>query len=158
MGGERTDCSPSHHLVCEDGILIMISPGEFLVESQVKPVVAILDDEDAYRKLISQFFSDLGYRVVEMSKKEKFLESLGENPPDVIITDVLCSPMDGLTFLQKIKADERYEDIPVIFATGYRSLHLLLYKHGAFAVITKPLDIEELKACVQRALVPFATS
>lgn len=129
-----------------------------VMNSQNGPVVAILDDEDAYRNLISLLFKEIGYRVVSMSNKEMFLELIEQSRPDVIITDILCKPMDGVTFLQRIKSDERYRSIPVIVATGYRSLHQLLYDHGAFAVITKPLEIEELRACVRRALVPYCTS
>ena len=78
--------------------------------------------------------------------------------PDVIVSDVSSSPMDGFTFLEKIKADKRYRTIPAIFAAGYWSLHLPLYLKGAFAVFEKPVGIAALMDSVNRAMRPYPTS
>ena len=73
------------------------------MKSKRGPLIAILDDEDAYRDIVAQVFKESGYRVVAESNKARFYDSLAQIHPDVILSDVTCSPMDGLTFLEKIK-------------------------------------------------------
>jgi CheY-like chemotaxis protein len=128
------------------------------VKSQSGRLIAILDDEDVLRELYTEVFQERGFRVVSTSNKQRFLENLEQINPDVIISDVTCSPMDGLTFLERIKADEKYKTIPVIFATAHWSVQLRLYLNGAYAVLAKPVELDDLMACTGRAMRPYCTS
>ena len=53
-----------------------------------KPVLMVVDDEPSQRKLIGGFFEGFGFTIIEAESAEAMLDSLGQQPPDMILLDV----------------------------------------------------------------------
>jgi DNA-binding NtrC family response regulator len=123
-----------------------------------KPLIVILDNEESWRIILSQALHSEGFMVFPTESKQDFIEELGTITPDLIISDVMSPQLNGRDFLERIKADSRFEHIPVIYCTGYRELTSQLYHRGAYAVFAKPLDMEKLFTSIRNALSPFPTS
>ncbi len=70
---------------------------------------------------------------------------------DVVVTDLKMDDMDGLAILAKAK--EELPDAEVILLTGHGSITsaVTAMQHGAYTYLTKPLDITELRAAVEKA-------
>ena len=70
----------------------------------------------------------------------------------MVITDVKMPEMDGLEVLKTIKKED--EEIPVIMITGYATVEMSIHalRHGAFDLLTKPFEPEELMQRVRNGL------
>jgi len=85
--------------------------------SSAQQTVFVVDDDDTF---LAQFNSVLKshYNVVTMSSGRKMFSLLEKIPPHIIVCDIEMPEMDGFEILQRLKADERYADIPFMFLTG----------------------------------------
>lgn len=82
------------------------------------------------------------------------LEFVKSKPVDLILLDIMMPEMDGYKVCRTLKADDNTKDIPVIFITALSESEdkTLGFKLGAVDYITKPFDIEEVKARIQTHL------
>jgi two-component system response regulator HydG len=93
--------------------------------------------------------SDFGFKP--SSEQTKPHESGTESEFDIILTDVKMPGMDGLEFCRTVK--QRFASLPVIVMTAYGSLETAVeaLRSGAFDFVTKPVELELLKASLERA-------
>ncbi|MDV4342812.1 response regulator [Methanoculleus sp. YWC-01] len=92
-----------------------------------------------------------GWDALRAIKKEK---------PALIILDVMMSPIDGWQFLEELKRNDEFKDIPVLLFTAK---HVWPEEYSRYAddivgVLEKPISLAELKAALERALPPGASS
>jgi len=80
--------------------------------------ILIVDDIQSNRILLNDLLESQGYRVSQAEHGEQALEVAHEDPPDLIISDILMPVMDGFALCQIWKADERLRKIPFIFYTA----------------------------------------
>ncbi|SDO72079.1 sigma-54-dependent transcriptional regulator [Desulforhopalus singaporensis] len=119
-----------------------------------KTLILLVDDDDAHRMMLRANLEDSGYAIAELSDGDEVLPYLvgNDNSPDLIVLDMKMARQDGLTTLSVLL--QAGWDIPVIVLTAFSSVEsaVAAMKKGAFDYITKPVDIEELKILVDRAL------
>ena len=74
--------------------------------------------------------------------------------PDLILLDIMMPEMDGYEVCQKLKANTRTADIPIVFLTGAHdnSSQEKAFELGAIDFITKPINGFVLKSCVEKIL------
>jgi DNA-binding NarL/FixJ family response regulator len=119
--------------------------------------VVVVDDEPAFRELVSTLLAEAGYRVREAGTAHEALELVDEEQPTVVLLDVVLPGMSGYELCRQLR--DRYgASLPIIFLSGTRTdtldsvAGLLL---GADDYIAKPFDPGELVArvrrCVERA-------
>jgi len=112
--------------------------------------ILVVDDNESNRYQLQVLLSGNGYHVVTATQGAEALEKGHEDPPDLVITDILMPVMDGYTLCRAWKQDERLHDIPFVFYTATytderdREFALSL---GAQGFIAKP---EEPDALVER--------
>ena len=107
-----------------------------------KPTVLVVDDTPDNLSLMSGLLKG-AYKVKVASSGAKALQIATENPPDLILLDVLMPGMDGREVCTRLKDDPRTAQVPVIFLTsnneeGDEELGLTL---GAVDYITKPFSV-----------------
>ena len=88
------------------------------------------------------------------------LEMAAAEDPDVILLDIVMPGMDGYEVCEKLKADKKLSDIPVVFVTalkGDREKRIRALEAGAEAFIAKPIEETELTAQI-RAMVKIKTA
>lgn len=114
--------------------------------------VLLVDDDAAHRTMLKANLLAEGYQIIEAEDGDQVLQTLQEKHVDLILLDLKMKRLDGLETLQILK--EVGELVPVVILTAFSSVDsaVTAMKKGAFDYITKPVDIEELKCILSRAL------
>lgn len=105
--------------------------------------VLIVDDDDAIREVAGLTLSAVGgHEVEDASSGEDGLARALASPPDAVLLDVMMPGLDGPSTLERLRADERTRDVPVVFLTAkvMRAERERLERLGAQGVIDKPFD------------------
>jgi two-component system response regulator HydG len=114
--------------------------------------VLIVDDDEAHADAVAESLERMGhYESTVASSGAKGASLIESDSFDIIITDLRMGDVDGLTILRKAK--EELPDAEVILLTGHGSINsaVTAMQHGAYTYLTKPLDISELRAAVDKA-------
>ena len=116
--------------------------------------ILIVDDLSANVEMVSLMLKDKGYEVRTALGGKLALQSVQDNPPDLILLDINMPEMDGFEVCERLKADDKYREIPVIFIS---SLSETLDKVKAFQVggvdyVEKPFRLEEFFARIETHL------
>jgi two-component system response regulator HydG len=118
----------------------------------MKPKILIVDDEFSHRQMLKAVLSTEGYEIQQAEDGESAIKAVEERFYDLILMDVRMSGIGGIEASRKIK--EISPGIPIIIMTAYASVNTAVdaLKSGAYDYLTKPLDIDELKILVDKAL------
>ena len=76
----------------------------------------IIDDDDDTLQLLHLNLVAAGHEAVELSSGKHLVETLKEEKPDVVITDIYMPDVDGVEILTNIR--ESHSDLPVIVISG----------------------------------------
>ncbi|HET6963482.1 MAG TPA: response regulator transcription factor [Acidimicrobiales bacterium] len=111
----------------------------------------IVDDDPEIRTMLSRILTDEGYRVAEMADGEALLKAMNEQPPDLVLLDVMLAAEDGMDVLANLR---RKSDVPVIMLTarGKELDRVLGLKLGADDYVVKPFSPSELTARIASVL------
>lgn len=114
--------------------------------------VLIVDDEQVLASAMADYLSRHGYAAKVEASGELALKSIEADSPDLVLLDYRLPRMDGLAVLRKIK-DSRPE-IEVIMLTAHGSVEKAVeaMRFGAYDYLSKPIDLEELRLVVEKAL------
>jgi two-component system response regulator HydG len=117
-----------------------------------KASILLVDDDVAHRTMLKVNLLSEGYQVKEVSDGDEVLPFLDSHDVDLILLDMKMTRMDGLTTLSVLL--QAGLAVPVIMLTAFSSIESAVdaMKKGAFDYIAKPVDIEELKLLITRAL------
>jgi two-component system response regulator HydG len=118
----------------------------------MKPRVLVVDDDAPHRQMLEAVLTAEGYILHQATGGEEAVIAVEERFYDVVLMDVRMGKVGGIEALKRIK--ERSPGIPIIIMTAYASVGTAVeaLKSGAYDYLTKPLDIEELKILVAKAL------
>lgn len=103
--------------------------------------ILVVDDTESNIDILVESLSD-DYDVSVAMDGESALEIVAEEPPDLILLDIMMPDMDGYEVCEKLKSDDTTKAIPVIFLSGAtdeasKEKGLAL---GAVDFITKPIE------------------
>lgn len=114
--------------------------------------ILIVDDDEAIRELLKEFFHGLGYEMTTASNGPEALTAVSQHDFDCIISDYAMPDMNGLAFLEQLR--EQGKQVPFLMITGYPTIEIAVevMKRGAYDYITKPLQLEDVRIKVERAL------
>ena len=114
--------------------------------------ILVVDDDISQRRLIEFWLKEEGYSVVTASDGNTALRTFTETSPALVISDIRMPGLSGLDLLGRIKALN--PDTPVILITAFGAVGdaVEAMKLGAADYVLKPLNPDELKVNVQRAL------
>jgi putative two-component system response regulator len=120
--------------------------------SNMKTIFAV-DDSDSNLYLLSQAL-DTQYRVLTLPSAAKMFAILEKVTPDLILLDIEMPEMNGFEALERLKANNSYSGIPVVFLSGYiddeikaRGLEL-----GVADFVSKPFVIPTLLNSIEAQL------
>ena len=108
-----------------------------------KPTILVVDDTPDNLVLMSELLKD-SYRVKVAIEGERALRiAASDDPPDLILLDIMMPGIDGYEVCRRLKANERTRDITVMFLTAKASVEDegLGLAVGAVDYITKPIRI-----------------
>lgn len=117
-----------------------------------KNTILVVDDDYAHRTMLKTLIAGWGYEVREADDGAAAIEAVQKNPFDLVLTDIRMVHVSGLEALEEIR---RFNPaLPVILMTAYASVETAVeaLKKGAYDYLTKPLDFDELRLALERAL------
>jgi len=130
--------------------------------------ILVVEDTEDSRVLLVDQLEARGYEVAFACDGVEAIERLGHFPADLIVSDILMPNMDGYELCKRLKTNEKYQGIPLVFYTATytepkdREIALSL---GASGFLIKPASekdlsnlIESLISGIKRKTVPVPTS
>ncbi len=113
-------------------------------------VILIVDDSPMSRQLLATIVTAHGYSAQPMGNPHEALAFAQSSPPDLVLLDIMMPEMNGFEFAERLKADERTREIPIIFISAIddETTKVKAFATGAVDYVSKPLWVDEVIARV----------
>jgi CheY-like chemotaxis protein len=121
----------------------------------IKQKILAVEDDEFSLELLRHFLSEAEYDVMTAIDGLDALRKLEENPSfDLILLDRVLPKLGGIDLILKIRADERFQDIPIVMQSALALPEQVLEgkEAGAVYYLTKPFDRSALLQAVKSAL------
>jgi len=129
------------------------------MDARVPKKVLVIEDEPSIRNNIMLMLKVERYAAVGAENGRIGVELARNDPPDLILCDVMMPEMDGFAVLEALRAEPRFAEIPFIFLTALddRSSMRRGMNLGADDYLPKPFTRNELLEAVNSRLKKFET-
>ena len=116
----------------------------------------IVDDDEMTRSLIRLVFEFEGFTCIETDNGATAIDALASQDFNIILLDHMMPIMTGLDFLAHVQQAPKTTQAPIIMLTGCfnQKVHDQATKLGAYAILSKPYDIGELRELVLQLCTP----
>jgi DNA-binding response OmpR family regulator len=113
--------------------------------------ILIAEDDKTFRTFISEILQNAGYKVFAEENGQLAWETLNKESIDMAVFDINMPVLGGLDLLKKVRADEKYKHLPVLFLTVRAMVddQVRGYETGVDDYITKPFDSEVFLARIK---------
>ena len=120
--------------------------------------IFVIDDDKSIRWVLEKTLTKNNFTVSCFVDAESMLNDLENIIPNVIISDIRMPGINGTDMMEQVKRE--YPKIPIIIMTAFSDLEttVMSLKKGAYEYITKPFDINEITALVEKACKSAATN
>jgi len=112
--------------------------------------VLVIDDQEAHAQAVVESLERIGYECDVATSGPEGISKIEKEDYDVIITDLKMEPVDGLMVLRKAKMELPEAEVVLITGHGDIKTAVAAMQQGAATYLTKPVDINELRAVVER--------
>jgi PAS domain S-box-containing protein len=119
-----------------------------VVELPGNETIMILDDNKDICNFIEIILKNAGYNVLAFTDPRKALVNINNNI-DLIITDVFMPDIDGITFAKKVR---NYQDIPILFMSGYSESGVDVHNMKNTDFLEKPFNKKQLYEMIRKLL------
>jgi two-component system response regulator GlrR len=118
----------------------------------VQPSVLLVDDDESLLRLMAIRLRGEGYAVQSAESGKDALRMLNTQNVDVVLSDLRMPGLDGLSLFEEIMSIGK--DIPVILMTAHGTIQdaVEATQRGVFGFLTKPIDHDELRALLKKAV------
>ncbi len=122
--------------------------------SSTKKTVMIVDDEPENLNVLSGLLSSTDWDVCAFPRGEPALAAAQEQPPDIILLDILMPGLDGYETCRRLKKNPQTCTIPVLFLSALSdpNAKVTAFKAGGVDYITKPFQEDEVLARIRTHL------
>jgi len=118
----------------------------------VRPKILVVDDEPAIRDTLSFMLEMEGFQVALAGDGEEALVRVAQDPPHVVLLDVMMPKVDGYRVCEVIKTNPRTAGVKVVILTamGQAADRTKALAAGADAYVAKPFDEDTLLALLRQ--------
>lgn len=116
--------------------------------------ILIVDDDNTLRAALTRYLQERGFSVRDASSGAVGLDLFEQDPPDLVVSDVLMPEMDGYEFCTQLRGIRAGQLVPFIFLSGKGELDDRVQGHsiGADDYLVKPFHPKELIAKIEAQL------
>ena len=116
--------------------------------------IMLVEDDQPILELMEILLTRIGYEPLIVPDVLRALEMVRNDPPALILLDVMMEPIDGWEFLEKIRCEFGLKDLPVILFTAAPSVEerFAAMHDSRLGVLQKPVSIPDLKAGLEKFL------
>ncbi len=114
--------------------------------------VLVVEDDEDLRDLLTTLIAHEGYSVSSAEDGYQALERIGADPPSLILLDLMMPGVDGWDVLADLR--DQAVDTPVVVVTAVPDAWSDIRASGASALVSKPIDMDELLRTVSALLRP----
>src|SRR4026208_1491003 len=116
--------------------------------------VLIVEDDRDIADLLARYLGKAGFATEQLSSGRDAIKAINENPPELLILDVMLPQMDGMEICRAVRANEKTAAVPIIMLTarGEESDRIAGLELGADDSIAKPFSPNELVARARAVL------
>ena len=122
--------------------------------------ILVVDDSVSVRKALERILSTRKLDVIATGSAEEALERLPGSNPALVIADVVMPGMDGFALCRELKADARFEHLPVLLISGIvnSEVERQAQEVGAAGIAKKPFTPADLFPKIEAALASAGTT
>lgn len=116
--------------------------------------ILIVDDDTTLRVALMRYLGNRGYLVEDAESGAKALTVFEQNPPDLVVSDVLMPEMSGFEFCRRLRSTRSGQLVPFIFLSSQGEVEDRVQGHymGADDYLIKPFEPRELVAKIEAQL------
>ncbi|MEJ2360511.1 MAG: response regulator [Gammaproteobacteria bacterium] len=113
-----------------------------------KKTILLIDDVEENREILKRRLEKEGFAVATARNGQEGIDMLEQQRINLIMTDLNMPVMDGHTFLKRIRAEPRFENIPIIIITALDETGTVIknLRAGACGYLTKPFSMDQIRA------------
>jgi CheY-like chemotaxis protein len=127
-----------------------------------KKRILAVDDDPKITRLLRLTLEQTGdYEVREVNRASQAVAAAQEFQPDLILLDVLMPGLDGGSLAEHFRRTPAFLHIPIVFLTAAVTWEEVHARHGVVGgmpFLAKPVDFDEMLACLQKHLSPPPTA
>lgn len=112
--------------------------------------VLIVDDDATMCEMLAEHLAEAGWRVCRALGVDEALARLGRHPFTAVVSDVRMAPRDGWELLRSLRASDSAPPVILMSSFGPPTLAIRAREEGAFDFLSKPFDVGELVALLER--------
>lgn len=123
------------------------------------PSILIVEDNSDMADYMSTILASEGYRTTHAQNGKIALDQLESFHPDLIISDIMMPVMDGMEFLEELRNNQSFSDIPTIFLSARSDMEgkLQSFRLGVNDYLVKPFNTTELLCRIENLISYYKT-
>jgi CheY-like chemotaxis protein len=111
--------------------------------------ILLAEDDDDLRALYGYMLLAAGYKVNAVRNGLEAFAEMQVNRPDVVVTDIAMSVLNGLDFIVAVRSNDEFADLPVVAITSFgEGICELARAAGATDAIDKPTELERMRKVI----------
>jgi CheY-like chemotaxis protein len=116
--------------------------------------IMVVEDDQPILELMEILLRRLGYEPVLVMNGLEALEEVKKSPPELILLDIMMTPINGWEILEKLRGEYGMKDLPVLLFTAAPMVQREVAKLNdpALGILQKPVSFAELSAALQKFL------
>lgn len=116
--------------------------------------IMLVEDDQPILEMMEILLRRLGYLPVLVPDPIQALWMVRNDPPSLILLDVMMEPIDGWQFLEKLRGEYGIRDVPVLLFTASPTAEerLVRIRDEKLGILQKPVSVAELRAGLEKFL------